>query len=912
MYIHGEFANQVGQVVSVEIVTNGSRTEELEIGGGDVYFTDDPVEISDEANDTLDVLLCRSATVRLLCRNFVPDFFCASCRDATVAVTVDDVCVFAGFIEPQTYSQGYNELYDEVELNCIDALSALQYSKYKDVGSSSVDYSDVKSSAGQLTFLDLVTSILQPVVSCFSSAVPHIYFDGSKRLTQGDTSYYSVWNGISVNELLFLGDEEDDVWQQDAVLEEVLRYLDLHIVQDGKDFYVFSWSAVKQGGSRQWVDLLGNNTDIKTTTGQTVEISTANVADTDTKISIGEVYNQLLLTDSIESMDTVIESPLADDSLTSPFTGKQLYLTEFVGTDREATEKMIKGQATTNENCKETDWYMQMMMPANWKLYYDGVNTIDKLLKVNAFGQYYDQWLMAEYLRKHSCVPCIFSMGSVSRKASATDNSPVANISMSNYLYISINGNEDDGDTTATPTDDTIKSHSPMLEYTGNTSGGVFSPSDENTTNYLVFSGKMLIQSVVYESSSKRATRTNSYQDIRSNGLAEGGTGLLPSFDPASTLLSNILNNNKVKSTEFTDKGRFYSRRFYSYMFPSGSLEHSSSYITGVQPWTSDKGGQGYKYNYSQKRDGTDKMKKLPILECELIIGDKRLVETDMDEYGNSTFKWYTVGQEPQVIDGDGETYRLTTFSLGVNPAIGDYIIGTEFDIQNTVDYKMNLDVEGTAIPIKMEDKVSGSVIFRILGPVNSIWNDITKRHRSFWRHAKYTENARSVLAHTENIIIKDFECKVVSDNGLLTSGGDNDIVYMSDTDEAYVNKKDDLEFKICSALTTEECNSLGVANTVALSTALDVSTGVGLLAISDSVQGVEGKPEQLYVDAYYREYHKPRIQMEQNLLDGDGSASLFNHYRHPALGKDFFVLGFGRNLMEGTVQLNLKEIDND
>jgi len=105
-----------------------------------------------------------------------------------------------------------------------------------------------------------------------------------------------------------------------------------------------------------------------------------------------------------------------------------------------------------------------------------------------------------------------------------------------------------------------------------------------------------------------------------------------------------------------------------------------------LQPWTQDKSAHGYQFNYTEDWDSSDKYSKLPILECELIIGNKRLIEKDMDEYGNSTFEWVEIGNEPTVTV-DGTTYKLTTFSLGVNPKIGDYIIGDEFDIQNTIKY---------------------------------------------------------------------------------------------------------------------------------------------------------------------------------------------------------------------------------
>ena len=86
------------------------------------------MDITSQVSDTFDVLLCQQASVRLLTENFVPDFFSASCRDVVVNIYREGECLFAGFVEPQTYSQGYNEEQDEIELSCIDILTAKRLS----------------------------------------------------------------------------------------------------------------------------------------------------------------------------------------------------------------------------------------------------------------------------------------------------------------------------------------------------------------------------------------------------------------------------------------------------------------------------------------------------------------------------------------------------------------------------------------------------------------------------------------------------------------------------------------------------------------------------------------------------------------------------------------------------------------
>ena len=126
------------------------------------------------------------------------------------------------------------------------------------------------------------------------------------------------------------------------------------------------------------------------------------------------------------------------------------------------------------------------------------------------------------------------------------------------------------------------------------------------------------------------------------------------------------------------------------------------------------------------------------------------------------------------------------------------------------------------------------------------------------------------------------------------------------------MNKKDDVEFKINSALTSAECKALGVSNTVRLSTPFNTLSEEGVLQICDKNRNGEAKPEQLYVDSYYTEYHKPRIVMEQKLKDKEEFVNMFYHYNHVALNKDFYVVGIGRNLIEGRADLTLKEIWHD
>lgn len=892
MYLHGHFYNQREERIEVHILTGGDRTKETVIGekNGELSFTDDPVELTSQVNDTFDHLLCQQATVRLLARNFVPDFFCASCRDAVVNIYREGECLFAGFIEPQSYSQGYNEEFDEIELSCIDALTALQYAKYRDVGSLGVLYNVVKAEAEQRTFLAMLKEILGGVTAELDivggNAMRYLY-DGSKAVDDLAGNHYAIFGQLTVSELLFLGDEEDDVWQQDEVLEEILKYLNLHIVQDGFTFYLFSWESVKGDERIYWRDLLTGAS--VTTARQTTDIVTGLVTDTDTTISVGEVYNKIMLTAKVESMESVIESPLDNDLLKSPYSNKQKYMTEY-SSDGEgskainAFDAMTHGQETSYSGGCVTDWYVQMMNNSQWLFPKSGSGNL--MEEYCSEGR--NQHILPNWLAKNQGA-AIMALGKVEKKTDGKDNSPTSKVEMTNYLVVSVNGNCDDKEATTYPNTNSLKAGIPRAVYNGSMTGGVFSPTDEGTTNYIVLSGKLVLNPVM--------ALTDTYKAIYNYDGGKWGN-LFTGIGKWSGVTVPSRNNGD---------GRYYTQQWWKAALPNETVAWDMETAHGFVPFT-DTGPQLYEFKYSAIGDGSDHISKVGVLACMLIIGDKCVVEKGTE--GQVTdFEWRKYKTLEECSNED--EYYQQCFTIGFDPKIGDKIVGTKFDLQNNVNYELGIDAEGIAIPIKKADKVSGRVKFMILGPVNALWDVVTRRHKTWFRHTKWNSTTIPLLAHVSSIMVEQFEVKIYSDNGLVNNTGDNDLVYMSDTKESFVNVKDDIEMKINSALTAAECQTLDVTDSVKMSTPLNTLTGEGLLAVYDYSRGVTAKPEQLYVDYYYKEWHAPRVVMTQKLTDTDGGiVNLFAHYRHPMMDKTFFVQGISRNLEEGHAEMILKEIE--
>lgn len=909
MYLHGTFINQQGETIELHILTKADRSTTLEIGAKDsgLYFTDDPIEIQSSVNDTFDVLLPQTATIHLLTANYLPELFRSNCREAVVNIYRDGVCLFAGYIEPMAYSQDYNETLDALSLSCIDALSALQYSNYKEIGTASMPYATAKQSAAERTFAEMLKEILGGVTSNIDitgDSPATFFYDCSRAINSEADHAATIFDDLSISELRFMGDEEDDVWKQEDVLTEMLRYLNLHIKQQGTTFYIFAWETVKGGDTIEWTSLDGSAT--QTTEQQTIDITSKIAADCGTQISVGEVFNQLQLTCDTKAVDNVIESPLDDDLLERAFSSYQKYLTEY-SRDGDTHngyldfKYWIKGGSERDvENGYICDWYIQVMRNTAWRfLTASGGNIYNTYCTTGN-----NQHSMLNYLKAGAGAAIIAWWGnSQGKEERYEDNTPVAKTSFTNYLVIPVSGNGDDTASGAWPTAKSTLERCPRAVYTGNVSGGVLSPSDTATTNYIVISGKMLLtplwsQSEEYEFLHDTYTwPDNGYILAHNDDMPGRATGGL------------------IKAYYKEDSRRYYTTQCFKAKTPTDTPEWDKSAGEGLMPPVSDA-RQLYEYRGIYEYTGgslikRDTLSKVGVLACMLRVGDKCVVETGTDGKP-SDFTWQTYKTRSECAT-DAE-YYAQCFYIGFNPAVGDKLIGTSFDIQNNISYEMGLDVEGMAIPIKKSDAVSGQVEFEILGPALPTYFEdyggiAIEAFGAMAYGIKGFGESRALMSHVSNIYIDSFEMKIYSDNGLNSSMGDNDIIYLSDTDETFINKKDDITFKIHSALTTDERQALGVTDEACLSTPKDATTGVGALSIYDSTQGEQAKPEQLYVDAYYNEYHTPHVEMEQNLIERRTSISPFNLYRHPAIGKTFFVEGIDRNLKEGTAKLILKEI---
>ena len=922
MRIHGEFVNKKNRTVGVSFITSADGDIEIGGDGSGMYFSaDDTVTTESGFNDSMDVIIPHSATVKLSVESYLPTLFAKGIRDVKVEISVDGVCVFAGFVEPNTYSQDFVNSEDDLDINCVDALSAMQYIQFRNVGNGT-KYTEACVNAKSATFWELLKEALSAGTGGLEGYT--VLYDGSKSLPGKSPS--TVFADLSAAELAFLDDDEDSVWNYQDVAEALLKYLNLHIIQCGKVFYIFSWESVRKGNI-SWINLMGDAAS--PAIPDTLILSERNVEDDGTQIDVCEAYNKLSLKISPKSVDELVSSPL--DDLDSAYPHRMRYCTEYRATVLDDFKAFLRKGADPETllslgkiiNAYWQDWYILVKKNANWMIGRSGTDM------VNSYKT--DDKCQENIVNQLALYPgaALVSIGRVQYNCKTDDNSPTSTLDMSDYLVISTYEG-DTGDTTYDPL------VTPLAVYTGSNGGAVFSPPDNKTVNYIVITGTFRLE--------KEEPQSIIVKDFADAPIGMEREAVSAGMEEATNFDGMEVTHSDIHFRRVESQGRdncYLAYRWYKNsasenVFGSMSVEDLNPQKTIVHPkgWPDEVKGfysnglrmpsefdvPDFKFEYSGIKDGKDHLSKVPVLECMLVIGDKVLVE-DMDKNGNiNALKWQKYksmdickSEHPDDSSAAEDEFYSQTFSIGFDPKIGDHLLNEDHDVQTNFTWELGIDTEkGMAIPIRFSDHLHGKVDFKILGVVNSFYyNKITKRHRTWFRKEKWTVNAIPLMANVRNIFIKDFSIKLYSDNSMSGNEGDNngDIVYMSDTDEAFFNKKDDLEFKVHSAFTTEECASQGLSPVISLTTVSETSSGDGCLNITDNVTGDTGKAEAEYISEYYDEMHVPRIAMTQQMQDIGDFVSPWRHYRSIAMGKNFYVQSIERNLLEGSAELTMKEI---
>lgn len=864
--------------VEASTETTTGATSVAESGAGHVWFGENPVTVETKNDGVETVIIEGKASVDIVTDSVLTGLFSNDVTDTHVSITCDGNLFFEGYMEPRAYSQPVSDETNALTLNCIDGLTATKYRKFRNVGST-VDYERACGEAG-------MTSISSLLAECIGSvcSVP-IWYDGSKVPSSGSGNLLDV---LQVNSGLYLGDGCDSVKTCYEVVEDLLRYLGLHALETCGGVYIFSLGSL--GKDITWTALVSSDVTSAGAGGiwqwRGGLLSDAHLGGADGSVDIGEVYNQVALTvhpTSSKSSDSVLHSLLDSSGTVPSMGGRVTYVTEYAadGNGKKAARafwNLIKNHS--DDGYDSQTWKDYLVRPMR-NIYWTIGNGSGPGSAAVSWTSTSAEGLVDRLGSELGAL--LVSSGSVDHKPGSGDTSKQATVSMTTQLVVSVNGNGDDSN--PSPTDTDIQGRMPLASYVGGDSTAVYSPSDPTVKTYLVFSGTLVLLPLLGSKFTVENVRHYSDGDsFYSNYPKDYGGVTLPGVN-AGLLTSPSRENGD---------GRYLAFEWWQNGQGAGTR----------QGWLPDTGDGPEEYEYKTS-DGKDTKDKVDVLWCMLRIGDQVVVEDKNKQGEVGAFTWQPY-KSLSDCGGDVDRYLEQTFTIGIDPKIGDKIIGQEYSIGTNFDYTMNIDADGgMAIPLPYSSALHGTLRLDILGIDNGPWENYHKtRHATMFRHSTWGTDVVPLMSHVSSVLVKNFNVKFYTDTE--DTGEDSDIVYVSRASKGYVNKKEVSGSLVTSGFTSSEMSQYHLSNTIVQSTVCD-GEGRAVLTVKDTLTNETGKPEKLYVDELWRRLHTARLTLSQTVRPA--LVSPWGGYVVPSLGKTMTVVETKANLAEGTCKVKLAEI---
>ena len=298
MKYNAQFKDITGVLYTVEITTStGNQVYNLTLGGSPFTTTMD----SDNKNLYKPVKY-QSATVQIITEDYNFDIYSPKAQGTKVELKQGSNVIWTGYATPNLYDQGFEEWREEVQIECIDALSTLQYLKYQ------TDSKSVKS------FLDIVKNTLNKCNAYTTLYVTkNIFLNKDKVEPILDKLYISEENFF--NEKKKKQKDEDVAWTYKEVLEEICRFLGVTAIANGNSVFLLDYDAIKARNNTYYKYDLSSNAEPTTATFNfNKTIKAEDYSSNGAKLSLDNVYNKVSIKAGFYTYQSVITDFFANAS----------------------------------------------------------------------------------------------------------------------------------------------------------------------------------------------------------------------------------------------------------------------------------------------------------------------------------------------------------------------------------------------------------------------------------------------------------------------------------------------------------------------------------------------------------------------------------------------------------------------
>ncbi len=240
-----------------------------------LILSDTPVVITYKGDDIYKPLKQSSCSINVLTDDVLRELYTGKLDEVKLKVLKDGELFWVGFLTPNVYNSEYNSEFDLLTLEFIDTIAQLENTKFQK--------SDNKIS----TFMAVMDRVLKVVDK--DRDIKKILLQSSISLNDSD----DILNKLFIQERNFF-DEEDEPETNKSVLEDILTYLGMSMVQYKDAFFILDYDAVTKGNFLfVEYDLVAGVSKVKTIEKDERFLSDIGVYEANGNISLGDVFNKV-------------------------------------------------------------------------------------------------------------------------------------------------------------------------------------------------------------------------------------------------------------------------------------------------------------------------------------------------------------------------------------------------------------------------------------------------------------------------------------------------------------------------------------------------------------------------------------------------------------------------------------------
>jgi len=305
----GQFKNINNTLYQIDIDVNNGIT-----GSTEIVLASEPFKVDYNAGDTIySPLKLSNATCSILSSSYIFDIYSSTAQGTKLTLkNIDTNSVeWVGYVTPNIYTQGFENVIEQIDLEAIDGLSTLENYTY-----STIDLENKNIKSLENILIHLISKC-----NCYN----HIYVNQNNSLLSSNDKT-KIIDKLYIAEQNFFNDDATELipatsMTNKEVLTEMLQYLGYTLTASGDSIYILDYDYIKSGFTNYTVYSTLNNW-VTYTTGVTTlnnihSITTDSYKANGGTIELDTTYNQISIKTSVYQKESLLPDFFDDKVLTN-------------------------------------------------------------------------------------------------------------------------------------------------------------------------------------------------------------------------------------------------------------------------------------------------------------------------------------------------------------------------------------------------------------------------------------------------------------------------------------------------------------------------------------------------------------------------------------------------------------------